>query len=506
LRFLPGHRIKKGDIIMKSASPVARVTCGILILSVLGCGALLPDTAGRRTRGPLQAGASNPRYFADRDGKAVYLTGSHTWNNLKDMGASNPPEPFDYDAYLDFLATHRHNFMRLWTWELSRFSYDNTVTHAGPFPWLRTGPGIALDGMPRFDLTRFDPAYFKRLRDRVQAAGTRGIYVSIMLFEGHGLHASQTPWRWEGHPFHAGNNVNGIDGDPNGDGRGLETHMLEDRRITGLQEAYVREVIDAVNDLDNVLFEIANESGAYSTEWQYHLIRYIQNYEREKPKQHPVGMTFQYTREEKSRGKNATLFQSPADWISPNPDGGYRDNPPPAEGNKIILLDTDHLWGIGGDRSWVWKSFCRGHNPIFMDPYREAEKDAAGKVRSDWTGRLTVRTALDPRWDSVRKNMGYTRDYAVRLNLGATVPHSELASTGFCLAAPGAEYLVFQPEAGKPFTIQLVPGNYRLEWFNPETGIVAHRGEFTAAAVPGSFTPPFPGDAVLYLWRSGRQR
>jgi len=69
-----------------------------------------------------------------------------------------------------------------------------------------------------------------------------------------------------------------------------------------------------VNDLDNVLFEIANEAHGDSTQWQYHLIGYVKEYESEKPKQHPVGMTFQY-----KGGTNRVLYESPADWISPNP-------------------------------------------------------------------------------------------------------------------------------------------------------------------------------------------
>ncbi|UCC17485.1 MAG: aldo/keto reductase, partial [Dehalococcoidales bacterium] len=49
-------------------------------------------------------------------------------------------------------------------------------------------------------------------------------------------------------------------------------------------------------------------------------------------------------------------------------EGGYRDNPPFADGKKVILSDTDHLWGIGGDVAWAWKTFLRGMNPLFMDP------------------------------------------------------------------------------------------------------------------------------------------
>ena len=154
----------------------------------------------------------------------------------------------------------------------------------------------------------------------MQAAGERGIYVSVMLFEGHGLHASDTPWCWDGHPLNVRNNVNGIDGDPDGDGRGIETQTLQIPAVTAVQEAYVRKVVDTVNDLDNVLYEIVNESGAYSTDWQYHLVRLIHDCEKGKPQQHPVGMTFQWAG--RRRGKNQTLFDSPADWVSPNPDGG----------------------------------------------------------------------------------------------------------------------------------------------------------------------------------------
>ncbi|MDQ1329392.1 MAG: hypothetical protein QG641_2682, partial [Candidatus Poribacteria bacterium] len=359
--------------------------------------------------GPLKVSKENPRYFADPDGKIVYLTAAHTWNNLKDMGNIDPPRPFDYDFYLDFLQKYNHNFIRLWTWELSKYSYNNTITYAEPFQWLRTGSENALDGKPKFDLSKFNESYFERLRSRIVKAGNRGIYVSIMLFEGHGLDCSQPPWCWDGHPFNANNNVNSINGDPNGDGIGIETQTLQIPEITKIQEAYVRKIIDTVNDLDNVLYEIVNESGNYSTEWQYHIINFIHEYEKSKPKQHPVGMTFQYAPGD-MRGTNVNLFNSPADWISPNPEGGYTDNPPAGDGSKVILSDTDHLWGIGGNQAWVWKSFCRGLNPLFMDPYLEVKKPQSEQPVS-WVDHLSAETVLDPKWEPIRRNLGYTLSY-----------------------------------------------------------------------------------------------
>jgi CubicO group peptidase (beta-lactamase class C family) len=434
--------------------------------------------------GPLAVGPQNARYFQNTaDGEIVYLTGSHTWANLVDIGPSDPPLQFDYHAYIDWMATLNHNFMRLWTWELvswdTKGNGEGKHHTAAPHPYARTGPGAALDGKPKFDLTKYDPAYFDRLHNRLAAARDRGIYVSVMLFEGWGPQFA--PGAWEGHPFHPKNNVNGIDGDANGDGLGVEIHELGNRAVTELQQAYARKVIDTVNEFDNVLYEISNENHPPSTPWQYHMIRFIKEYERTKPQQHPVGMTFQY-----KGGENKTLFDSPADWVSPNPDGGYRDDPPAADGRKVVITDTDHLWGIGGNVAWVWKSFTRGHNPIFMDPYD-------GEVLGN---------GLDAKWDPIRRSLGYTLRYARRMDLAKTRPSPDVASTKYCLAYPGNQYVVFKPaDAGDSVTVKTEPGTYTYEWFDPIGGKQPSGGTRALTEEAARFSCPVQGDAVLFLTR-----
>ncbi len=49
--------------------------------------------------GPLRVHPQNRRYFTDNAGRAIYLTGSHTWSNLMDMGPTGPPAPFDFEAW-----------------------------------------------------------------------------------------------------------------------------------------------------------------------------------------------------------------------------------------------------------------------------------------------------------------------------------------------------------------------------------------------------------------------
>ncbi len=232
-----------------------------------------PLSASDPAAGPLVVSPANPRYFTVAAGKGadhqvVYLTGSHIWNNLHDgmgpgAGCPETPERFDYAAYLAFLKDHGHNFIRLWRWEQfkSQAAGGNYHLCMTPQPWLRTGPGAATDGKGRFDLTQFDPAYFDRLRNHMIAAGTAGIYVAVMLFEGFALHLSPAPDNIAGHPFYAANNVNGI-----GITSIVDYQVLPlDPHVQALQEAYIRKVVDTVHDLPNVLYEVANESSGGGT-------------------------------------------------------------------------------------------------------------------------------------------------------------------------------------------------------------------------------------------------
>ncbi len=456
-----------------------------------------PTPATRPTAGPLRVHPANGRYFADAHGRAVYLAGSHTWANWIEHKLG-PDEPdFDYDAYLDFMAAHNHNFMRFWGWEHARWAtWDGTGRfHAYPLAYPRTGPGTALDGLPRFDLTRFDPDYFHRLRTRLELARDRGIYAAVKFFDGFsvGFKGPQRDDRWvdqrnpyRGHPFHPANNINGIDADPTGTGEGKAIHTLTDPQITALQEAYVRKVIDTVNDLDNVLYEICNESDRdeATIQWQYHFIDFVRQDEATRPCQHPVGMTVPYP------GENAPVFASSADWVSPNAaDEPYRDDPPPADGSKVIVADTDHLWGHGGDLPWVWKSFIRGHNLLLMDPWEPLK----GSDLHDNNYRD------HPTWEPIRRAMGDVRRYAARIDLAACHPAGELASTGYCLAAPGRQCLVYQPQPG-PIELDLTafPGRCAVEWFDPRQSR-ATPGEPVEAGRRLRFDPPFTGDAVLYV-------
>ncbi len=447
-----------------------RARAGVLLIAFLILCNMPFSTA---ISGPLKVSTQNPRYFADSSGNIVYLTGTHTWCNLQDCAeVDSPLQVFDYSGYVDFMESTHQDFMRLWMYE----NYENdhpTPYYFEPLPWKRSSISGALDGGNKFDLTKFNQAYFDRLRSRMIEAGNHGIYVSIMLFQGWSLGDTA----WPGNPFNFANNINSIDGDIAGDGKGYGTHSLQDPEIVALQESYVRKVIDTVNDLDNVLYEISNEDPAGDAGWQHHMIDTIHDYEMTKPRQHPVGMTFPWP-----GGSDEELYSSNADWVSPASEGSadYETDPPVADGQKVVLLDSDHLNPAHTRESaWVWKSFLRGYNPLLMDDY--PNNNAASRIL-------------------YRKASGYTADYAEKMDLGDMLPSSTASdcSTGYCLRNPGQEYLIFQPGSGV-FKVNLAAGDYVYEWFNPSSGTFTETGTITATGGSKSFTPPFTGDAVLYL-------
>ena len=495
----------------------------------------MADTTRQSAKGPLVVSHINPRYFAVRsgdgaDGQVVFLTGSHINTNFQDGGGPGPdcaetPEKNDFGGYLRFLVDHGHNFIRLWRWEHFKSQLGGGKFHMcmSPQPWPRTGLGTASDGKPKFDLSNFDSGYFERLRANVVAAGDHGIYVSVMLFEGHGLHLSAPPDNVEGHPFHAGNNVNHI-----GIRSIVDYQVLPlDPRVQALQEAYIRQVIDTVHDLPNVLYEVANESSGDtgdsvtlpdgtsiatsigdSTEWQYGVIDFVKQYEQQMGYDaHPVGMTMQYPVPDQ-RKVNAPLFKSNADWISPGFDepagtvekgagpaaGRWLLDPPPNDGTKIILSDTDHYSPFKNDALWAWKSFLRGHNPVLYDFGIVTGVNPPKPVPG-----FPPYEASEP----TRHAMGDTLRYAKKVNLLEMLPSGDLSSTGYALAHPGHEYLVLLPsDDATSFTVTLSAGTYAVEWYG-----VATRKEVAAERLlvhsPAAVTFDAPSTpAVLHLRRA----
>jgi Chitobiase/beta-hexosaminidase C-terminal domain/Right handed beta helix region/Family of unknown function (DUF6298)/Putative collagen-binding domain of a collagenase len=416
--------------------------------------------------GPLGISATNPRYFVDHNGTAVYLAGSY--QNPYNLLTSGPT---NFTDYFDFLAQQNHNFTRLWAWEESPWSYaQNGQITFSVQPYERTGPGTAPDGGLKFDLSRFNQAYFDQLRARIIEAKQRGIYVSLILFEGFSTQRKVRQVNpWLGDPFQRDNNINGVDADANGNGTGEEFFSLNSTSVITLQEAFVRKVVDTLNDLDNVLYELSGDTLATSLAWQYHMINYVKAYEMTKPNQHPVGISQFYP------GNVPDVLNSTADWIVIQ---GTNANPPMAGGNKVLFLEgSPTLFQSATSNQWIWKTFTRGYNPIYAEPQSPVNGINAG----------------------VHAAIGQTKAYSEFVNMSLMSPSSTACSNSFCLVSPGADYLIYLPSARR-VKVDLSASNQNLvaAWFDPITGQTTS-GQIVSGGQQVRFTSPVRGQSVLQL-------
>lgn len=450
--------------------------------------------------GPLRKSTVNPRYFTDDAGKAIYLTGSHTWAVMQDIWIEGEkPIISDYEGFLTMMTDCGHNFMRFWQWPQTRVApWNDKPSTFTPQPYLRTGPGLANDGKPKFDLTKWDDAYFRRLRQRLQMAADRGIYASIMLFEAWGIKSAADhtdPWPF--YPHHPANNVNGITDNPViKNGRAWDYFSLNCPQLLAVQKAWVRKIVETVNDMDHVLFEVANEVPfrQEAFDWMNHVADYVHELEAKMPKQHPVGITA-----EGGEQDNDNLFESPADWISPSngPMLEYRYNPPAGDGRKVVVTDTDHLWGHGCETQWIWKSFTRGLNVLFMDPWIRIPGEL-GYYQDD---SVSSNQRYYYKYDEMRRNLGYARQFALKMDLNRCVPSGHLCTSTYCLANPGHEYLCHFPAGGTECVkLRGQTGKFKVQWLDPRTG-KTYEGPIAEGGKRPALTAPFPGPSVAYLER-----
>ena len=430
--------------------------------------------------GPLKASSINKRYFARPDGSIVYLTGAHTWNNLQDRTSGSI---FDFNAYVNWMSSNSYNYMRMWMWDGSQTTL-NFVGTAGPFAYPRTGPGNALDGGLKYDLSQFNQAYFDRMRARVQLAAAKGIYVSIMLFDAWAEIERGAGDPYPTHPFNVANNINGVNGDANNTGSGWDLQSGKIAQVQALEQAYVLKVIDTVNDLGNVMYEISNESYApAANQWQYNMITLIHNYEGTKAYQHPVGMTFEYSGD--GSGNNAQLFNSPADYVCPGA-SGYTNGSTDAGGSKVVIVDTDHVFGEGGNADWVWQQFLAGNNTAYMEGLNGTGIPGADNV-------------FIPDQPSGQLGMTETAGYAARLNLMYAVPSSSSCSNHACMINPGHQFIA-QTQGSITLDLTSAGGKtLQVEWLDINAGSVLGVASVTGGSSAQVFSPPSNNSLILFV-------
>jgi hypothetical protein len=216
----------------------------------------------------IQLHPQNGHYFLWRGKPTVLITSGEHYGAILNRA-------FDYKTYLRTLASHGFNLTRTFSGAycepVGAFKIkNNTLAPAKGFlicPWARSNtPGYA-NGGNKFDLTRWDPEYFTRLRDFVTEAGKRRIVVELVLF---------CPFyedsMWELSPMNAANNINDI-----GKMKRTDVYNLQDIKLSAVQAAMAHKIVTELKDFDNIYYEICNEPyfGGVKAEWQSYIASVI---------------------------------------------------------------------------------------------------------------------------------------------------------------------------------------------------------------------------------------
>jgi len=219
--------------------------CQAGCLSVLLALAL---TAGGTAAPPVALHPDNPRYFLFRGKPLVLVAASEHYGSVLNRS-------FDFDRYLDDAARRHQTMTRTFLLYRELQTPRNPSSPCKPespdylAPWPRTGPGKAFDGEPLFDLDRWDPAFFARLRRFLRKASDRGIVVELTLFS-----HTYNDQIWSLNPLNARNNKQGV-----GKVAWPEYDSLKEKALVEKQTAYVRKIVRETCDFDNVYYEVCNE-------------------------------------------------------------------------------------------------------------------------------------------------------------------------------------------------------------------------------------------------------
>ncbi len=419
---------------------------------------------------PLSLHPDNPHYFLFRGKPTILLTSGEHYGAVLN-------EDFDYLPYLDELKARHFNLTRTFSGtyreDPSAFGIvDNTLAPKRFLsPWARDGA--------RFDLKRYDDAYFARLKDFIAQAGKRGVVVELSLFC-----AIYNDKLWELNPMNGAKNVNGV-----GKGGRLDPYTGKDKELTGLQDALVRKIVGELKDYDNLYYEICNEPyfGGVTKEWNDHIAAVIADAEKDLPARHPIA-------------QNISNGSTKVD--APNPNVSILNfhycAPPDAVAqnyglDRAVGFDETGFRGTADlpYRTEAWDFLIAG-GAVYSNldySYSVAHPDGTAKVTTSPGGggpelrkQLAILKEFVDGLDFVhmKPDNSFVKDGTITTRLiGNGSAAKEAKATVRALAEPGkAHALYIKGGVRAELLLDLPPGAYKAEWVNTKTGAVDKTEDF----------------------------
>ncbi|HEY3283892.1 MAG TPA: hypothetical protein VGN26_16620 [Armatimonadota bacterium] len=441
---------------------------------------------------PVSLHPKNPHYLLFR-GRPTVLIGS-----TEHYGAVLNQD-FDYHTYLKELEKSGLNLTRTFSGAYMEDVASFGITHntLAPLsgrllcPWARSSePGYA-GGGAKLDLDAWDPAYFERLKDFVSEASKRGViveYVFFCPFYEDGM--------WDLSPMKSSNNVNGV-----GDLARTDVYTLKDAKLTAVQDAMVRKVVEELQGFDNLYYEICNEPyfGGVTLEWQRHISQVIADAEAPLKQRHLIAQNI---------ANNTAKIEDPDPRVSIF-NFHYARPPEAVETNYAlnrVLADDETGFDGSADRPYrqeAWEFLMAGGG-IYDNldySFSVGHEKGDGEVKAPGGG-----------GPALRKQLKVLRDFLRALPLLKMAPDTTLVrkintekATARALSEPGKIYAIYvKGDSQASLTVELAPGTYESEWLNTKTGKIDKQETFsTDKGWKRLVSPAYLEDIVVRVKRTG---
>lgn len=194
---------------------------------------------------PIRQDITNPHYLNYKGKPIILLTSDHAYGALVFKN-------FDYEKFLETLASNGMNFTRVYPGAVppAWFAWPADI-----YPWVKTASG-------KYDLDKWNPEFFKRLKGFVEYARERDIIVDICFFNGTGnfsnaVHPHHPDHVYEEFPLYPSNNIQRI-----GETDCKKFNILGNSELNKKQIEYVKKITSFLRNYDNVLFDVADEPDA----------------------------------------------------------------------------------------------------------------------------------------------------------------------------------------------------------------------------------------------------
>lgn len=451
----------------------------------------LATTFAQPAEAPLARHPDNPRVFLFRGAPTLLVTSGEHYGAVLNLD-------FDFAPYLDELARCGLNLTRTFSGayceDPAAFNITENTLAPKPerylCPWARSDqPGHA-NGGGKFDLARWDEAYFARLREFVGLASERGVVVEYVLF---------CPFygeeQWALSPMNARNNTEGI-----GDLEREAVYTLGDTELQRVQEALVRKVVAELALFDNVYFEICNEPyfGGVTSSWQDRIADVLAEACRESGVPRLIARNI-------ANGSETVTDPHPEVSIL---NFHYATPPDAVAANWDLSLPiADDETGFRGQEDFTYRSeaweflFAGGSAFSHLDYSFSPEHEDGSYDYPDGQPGGGSR--------ALREQLGFLRRLLEGFDLLTLRPAPEaIASLSEGLAgravwdgSAGAVY--FRGEGSGEAALRFPVGRWSLEWLSPATGQIVAHGEVEAGGGPSIVAlPDFEHDIVLKAARA----